>query len=176
MILPCLLIVHLKLQSSLQDAFQMKDLGPLSYFLVMEVCRTKTGFFLHQHKYVMDLIELVNLQESTPMDTPLEVHVKLNQTNEYLLPDPTIYYRFVKSLVYLTITRPNITYVDNIVSQFMTAHRHLHLAYIKCIIQYILGSPTHGLFFPIGTPLTLIAYSHADWTRRPYTHRSTTGW
>ena len=59
-----------KLQTSLQDAFHIKDLGPLTYLLGLEVQQTKKGIFLHEHKYVTNLIALAGLQDSTPVDTP----------------------------------------------------------------------------------------------------------
>ena len=57
----------------------MKDLGPLTYFLGLEVQQTKKGIFLHQHKYVTDLIALASHQDSTPVDTSLEVNAKLRK-------------------------------------------------------------------------------------------------
>ena len=108
------------------------------------------------------------------MDTPSEVNAKLRKDEGDLLVDPTVYRRLVGSLVYLTITRPDISYAVNVVSQFMTTPRHQHLVAVKRIIRYILGSPTGGLFFPIGTPLTLTAYSDADWAGCPNTRRSMT--
>ena len=155
-------MIH-KLQSSLQAAFHMKDLGPLTYFLRHEVEQSRKGVFHHQYKYVDDLIDLAGLHGATPVDTPLEVNGKLRNDDGDLLFDPTSYTRLVGSLVYLTITRPNISYAAvNVFSQFMTAPKHHHLVVVKRIIWYILGSPTRGLFFPTGTPLTLDAYSDAD--------------
>ena len=58
----------------------------------------------------------------------------------------------------------------------MTDPRHLHLVLVRRIIRYILGTPTHGLFFPARTLLFLTAYSDADWARCTDTRRSTTGW
>lgn len=82
------------------------------------------------------------------MDTPVEVNVELRLHDGDLLPDPTIYRCFVGSLVYLTITRPDISYGVNLVNQFNTTLRHHHLAAIKRIIRYILGTPTRGLVLP----------------------------
>ena len=65
------------LQKPLQSAFHKKDLGPLTYFLGLEVQQSRKGPFLHQHKYATDLIELAGLREATPVDTPLEVNLKL---------------------------------------------------------------------------------------------------
>ncbi|RVW49058.1 Retrovirus-related Pol polyprotein from transposon RE1 [Vitis vinifera] len=93
-----------------------------------------------------------------------------------LLDDPTLYQRLVGSLIYLTTTRPDISYVVHQVSQFMTSPRHLHLAVVRCIIRYLRGSPTRGLFFPTGSSLQLVAYSDADWGGCTDTRRSTAGW
>lgn len=109
------------LQSSLHESFNMKDLGPPTYFLGLEVHLSDKGLVLNQHKYTMDLIEMAGLQYSTPVDTRLKVNVKINQDIGNLFPDSMLYRRLVGSLVYLTVTRPNISYAVNLVSQFMTA-------------------------------------------------------
>ena len=49
----------------------------------------------------------------------------------------------------------------------MTTPRRHHMVAVKRIIRYILSSPTRDLVFPIGTPLTLNAYSDADWAECP---------
>lgn len=71
-----------------------------------------------------------------------------------LLPDPTLYRRLVGSLNYLTITRPDISFAVQQVSQFMQTPRHLHLAVVRRIIWYVLGSPSRGLYFPVSSSLT----------------------
>ncbi|KAL5840897.1 hypothetical protein ACOSQ3_013582 [Xanthoceras sorbifolium] len=58
----------------------------------------------------------------------------------------------------------------------MQSPRHLHLAAVRRIIQYLIGSPTRGLLFPAGSFLHLIAYNDADWAGCPDTRKSTTGW
>ena len=64
----------------------MKDLGSLAYFLGLEVHRDPSGIFLHQHKYTQELIQLAGLQESSSVDTPLEMNVKyhLMRANNFL--------------------------------------------------------------------------------------------
>ena len=141
------------IQASLRDYFNMKDLGPLHYFLGLEVHQSPKGLFLHQHKYTSDLIELADLHDSSPVDTPVEVNLKLSKDDGDLLPNPHTYRRLVGSLVYLTITRPDISYAVNLVSQFMTSPRHLHLPAVKHIIHYLLGTVTRGLFYPTDNQL-----------------------
>ena len=66
------------------------------------------------------------------------------------------------SLVYLTITRLDISFVIQQVSQFLQTPRHLHLAAVRRIIRYVQGTSTRGLFFPVGNSTCLAAYSDAD--------------
>ena len=98
-----------QLQVSLHDSFHMKDLGPLTYFLGLEVHQSAKGIVLNQHKYDLDLIDMAGLQSSTPVDTPVEVNVELQQDASDPLPDPTQYHHLVGSLVYSTITRYDIS-------------------------------------------------------------------
>ncbi|XXG45960.1 hypothetical protein AAC387_Pa02g0911 [Persea americana] len=121
----------------------MKDLGPLHYFLGLEVHQSTKGIVLNQHKYTVDLIALAGLTASTPVDTPVELNVKLSREEGDLLSNPTAYRQLVGSLIYLTITRPDISYMVNLMSQFMTAPRYLHLAVVRRIIQYLIRTPTH---------------------------------
>ncbi|XP_041010738.1 uncharacterized mitochondrial protein AtMg00810-like [Juglans microcarpa x Juglans regia] len=107
-----------QLQQHLKASFHMKDLGLLQYFLGLEVQLTPTGTLLHQHKYTLDVISLGGLQSGNLVFTPLEVNLKLRQEGE-LLSDPSLYWQLVGSLNYLMITRPDISFAVQQVSQFM---------------------------------------------------------
>lgn len=165
-----------ELKHMLHSKFQMKDLGHLTYFLGLEVHSRDHGLFLNQHKYIQDLIELAGLKDATAVDTPMEVNVKYRKDEGELLPDPFLYRQLVGSLIYLTITRPDISYAVHIVSKFMQAPRNLHLAAVRRLIRYLIGSSTRGLFFPQHSTLTLTSYSDADWAGCPDTRKSITGW
>lgn len=125
----------------------MKDLGPLTYFLGLEVHQSEKGLVLDQHKYTLDLIQMADLSQSTPFDTPLEVNLKLHNDSGDLLPNPSFYRKLVVSRIYLTTTRLGISYSINLKSEFMTAPKHLHLATVCRIIHCLLGTPNRGLFF-----------------------------
>ena len=142
-----------KLQHRLHATFHMKDLGQLTYFLGLEVHYRSHGLFVNQHKYIQDLITLVGLEDTSSVDTPMKVNVKYKKDEGDLLEEPTLHRRLVESLIYLTTTRPDISYVVHQVSQFMSSPRHLHLAAVRRIIRYLRGSPSRGLFFSLSTPL-----------------------
>ncbi|XP_049389655.1 uncharacterized mitochondrial protein AtMg00810-like [Solanum stenotomum] len=164
------------LQQQLKDSFHMKDLGTLTYFLGLEVHNVASGVFLNQHKYNQDLISLAGLQVSSSVDTPLEMNIKYRREEGDLLPDPTIFRQLVGSLNYLTITRPDISFAVQQVSQFMQAPHHLHLVAVRRIIRYLLGTSTRGLFFPSGSPIRLNSFSDSDWAGCPDTRRSVSSW
>uniref|UniRef100_A0A2N9IH78 Integrase catalytic domain-containing protein n=1 Tax=Fagus sylvatica TaxID=28930 RepID=A0A2N9IH78_FAGSY len=165
-----------QLKQYLQDSFHMKDLGSLTYFLGLEITTGAHGIFLSQHKYAQDLVAAAGLQDSTPLDTPMELNLKLRKEEGDLLSDPVSYRTLVGSLVYLTITRPDISYAVQQVSQFMASPRHLHMAAVRRIIRYVHGTALRGLSYPAGTSLDLAAYSDADYAGCSDTRRSTTGW
>ena len=105
---------------------------------------------------------MAGLEDTSSVDTPMEVNVKYRKDEGDLLDEPTLYRRLVGSLIYLTTTQPYISYAVHQVSQFMSSPQHLHLAAVRRIIRYLRGSPTRELFFPTNTSLQLVAYSDAD--------------
>lgn len=160
----------------LNQSFQMKDLGPLTYFLGLEVSHSPDGYMVTQHKYTKDLIALAGLTDNKHVDTPLEINVKYSKDDSDDLHDPTLYRQLVGSLIYLTITRPDISYSVQVVSQFVAAPKKIHLTAVHRIIRYIRGTRHRGLFFPSSSSLHLHAFADADWAGCPDTRRSTTGW
>uniref|UniRef100_A0A2N9FNI5 Reverse transcriptase Ty1/copia-type domain-containing protein n=1 Tax=Fagus sylvatica TaxID=28930 RepID=A0A2N9FNI5_FAGSY len=162
------------LQKFLSQHFEMKDLGTFSYFLGLEVISSSNGYYFSQAKYASNLLSKASLTDSKTVSTPLELNVKLNITDGEPLSDATLYRQLVGSLIYLTVTRPDLAYVVHLVSQFMSAPRSTHYAAILRILQYIKGTFFHGLHFSAQSSLELHAYADADWAEDPTDRRSTT--
>lgn len=115
--------------------FLMKDLGELRYFLGIEVSRSSQGLFLSKKKYAEDLIIEFGMHNKKPLRLPLDSNVKLTHDMGDPIPDPTDYQRLIGRLVYLTITRPDITYSVNLLSQFMQAPTNVHMQQAKRILR-----------------------------------------
>ncbi|XP_048229501.1 uncharacterized mitochondrial protein AtMg00810-like [Ricinus communis] len=81
----------------------------------------------------------------------------------------------VGSLVYLTITRPDIAYVVHIVSQFVTSPTTVYWAVVLRILRYLCGTRFQTLLFSSTSSLELCAYSDANWAGNPTDRKSTTG-
>ena len=151
-----------QLKTHLSESFYMKDLGSLTYFLGLQVHHSPSSISLNQHKYASDLVATTGLQGATSVDTPMELNVKLRKEEGDLLVDPSLFRKLVGSLVYLTITKPEISFVVQQVSQFLQTPLHLHLVVVRRIVRYVQGTSTRGLFFPTGNSTRLAAYSDAD--------------
>jgi len=107
--------------------FSIKDLGPLKYFLGTEVAYGPEGLFLCQCKHALDIIEECGLLRAKPDEFPLEENPKLALATGRELNDATKYHQLVGRLIYPTITRPELTYVVHILSQFMQSPREEHM-------------------------------------------------
>lgn len=95
----------------LQSAFKLRDLGPAKYFLGFEIARNDSGISINQRKYALELLEEEGLLGCKPLSVPMEPNAKLSITTGTALPDAVVYRRLVGRLLYLTHTRPDITYV-----------------------------------------------------------------
>ncbi|XP_020114487.1 uncharacterized protein LOC109728471 isoform X3 [Ananas comosus] len=161
---------------TLQREFAMKDLGPLHYFLGIEVHRSPSGLHLSQQKYAHQLLQRHGFLDSKPVSTPLSPTSRLSSHEGHLLEDPYTYRQIVGALQYLTFTRPDISYAVNSVAQYLHAPREPHMQAVKRILRYIRGTLTYGLPISRCDNPSLVAFADADWAGCPDTRRSTSGY
>ena len=155
----------------LHQQFEMKDLGHLSYFLSLEVSFDSTDYYLSQAKYASDLLSHAGLTNTKVVSTPLKMNACLTPLDDTPLSDATLYRQLVGSLVYLTVTRPNIAHAIHLVSQFLAAPFSTHYAAVIHILHYIKSTMFHGFHFSTYSTLDLCAYSDADWAGDPIDRR-----
>ncbi|KAF2294023.1 hypothetical protein GH714_006719 [Hevea brasiliensis] len=99
----------------LNRCFHMKDLGKLKYFIGIEVARNLDEIFLCQRKYALDIISEASLFAAKPANSPLEQNHKL----ALAIGDDNKFRILVGRLIYLTITRLELSYCVHVLTQFM---------------------------------------------------------
>ncbi|GJU30680.1 ribonuclease H-like domain-containing protein [Tanacetum coccineum] len=119
-----------KFKVFLKSKFMIKYLGKLKYFLRIEVVDTNKGICLNQRKYVLDLLSEYGMLACKPAKTPLMSKLVISNEaseNDPLLENITYYQKLIGKLIYLTNTRPDISYVVHCLSQFMHSPLSSHL-------------------------------------------------
>lgn len=117
----------------------------------------------------------MGLFDNRTFDTHLETNARYSPTDGIPLSDPNLYRTVVGSLVYLTITRPDIAHAVHVVSRFVTAPTFVHSGVVLHILRYLRGTRFQTLLFPSTSSLELRAYSDADWDGDHHDRKSTTG-
>jgi hypothetical protein len=135
------------LLNDLRSEFALKDLGPLNYFLGIEVKLSSDGIVLTQEKYTRDILRQVGMQDCKAMCTPLPAAEKLSLSDGDSLTsdDATNYHSVVGALQYLTLTRPDVSFSVNKVCQFLHAPTMAHWSAVKHILSYLHGTCGLGM-------------------------------
>ncbi|RVW94488.1 Retrovirus-related Pol polyprotein from transposon RE1 [Vitis vinifera] len=165
------------LQNYLSREFEMKDLGPLKYFLGIEVSRSSEGIFLSQRKYALDLLQETGMSGCQPVNTPIEEGLKLCVEPNQVSTDKGRYQRLVGRLMYLAHTRPDLAYALSVVSQYMHNPGEQHMNAVMRILRYLKNAPGKGILFAKNVDHQSIeVYTDADWAGAVDDRRSTSGY
>ncbi|KAL1220954.1 Retrovirus-related Pol polyprotein from transposon RE2 [Cardamine amara subsp. amara] len=159
----------------LKASFDIKDLGELKYFLGIEVCKFADGLFLSQRKYTLDLLEETGKLGVKPAKTPIEDGYKICCEGEPLV-EVKQYQRLIGRLIYLTITRPDISFAVNQVSQHIQTPSKHHWGMVDRILRYLKGTPGKGIWMGRNNSTDIVGYCDSDWAGDKTDRKSTTGY
>ncbi|XP_044505634.1 uncharacterized mitochondrial protein AtMg00810-like [Mangifera indica] len=160
----------------LNEKFALKVLGSLHYFLGFEVIRSVTGLHLNQTKYAQDLLTRAKMVDAKPCTTSFATSSRLTLDDSPAFDDPSLYRSIVGALQYLTLSRPDIAFSVNKLSQFLQKPTLTHWQACKSVLKYIKGTMSFGLQFISRSMLQLNCFSDADWASSLHDRRSTTGY
>ncbi|GJS86994.1 retrovirus-related pol polyprotein from transposon TNT 1-94 [Tanacetum coccineum] len=131
------------------------------------------GIFLNQSKYAFKSLKKYGMESSDPMDTPMMEKSKLDEDPKGKAIDPTHYRGMVGTLMYLTASRPDLTFDVCMCARYQAKPIEKHLYAIKRIFKYLRGAINRGLWYPKDSSIALTAYADADHAGCQDTRRST---
>eukprot|EP00253_Pinus_taeda_P014348 PITA_14348 len=120
----------------------MTDLGHLHYFLGLQVLQSKGGISLSQSKYACDILRHFHMEDCKPAPSPFQSGVKLSVSCTSPEVDATLYRQLVGTLLYLTHTRPDLSFAVGLVARFMQNPRESHWKEAKRTLRYVRGPIT----------------------------------
>nr|GEV79716.1 ribonuclease H-like domain-containing protein [Tanacetum cinerariifolium] len=128
-----------------------------------------------QEKYVPDILKKFDFTTVKIATNPIEPNKALVKDAEVKDVDVHLYRSMIESLIYLTASRPDITFVVCACTRFQVTPKTSHLHAVKRIFRYLKGQPKLGLWYPKDLPFDLKAYSNSDYARASLDRKSTTG-
>eukprot|EP00253_Pinus_taeda_P033014 PITA_33014 len=142
-------------------------------FTGIEVEKNGNGIFISQAKYVNEVLERFNMQESKAAITPTVMGLKLSKEDNNKDFDPSLYKSIVGSLMYLTETKPDIMHDISLISRFMERPKEAHWKASKRILQYVKGTKRFGILYTVSECSNLIGYIDSDWAESVDDRKST---
>ncbi|GJV13854.1 retrovirus-related pol polyprotein from transposon TNT 1-94 [Tanacetum coccineum] len=120
------------------------------------------GIFIYQSKYALESLKKYGMESSDPVDTPMVEKSKLDEDTQGKVVDPTHYRRMIGTLMYLTASRPYLTFVVCMCARYQAKPTEKHLHAVKRIFKYLRGTVNRGLWYPKDSSIALTTYADAD--------------
>nr|GEW59816.1 uncharacterized mitochondrial protein AtMg00810-like [Tanacetum cinerariifolium] len=147
----------------------------LLLFKMQKVKQKKDGIFISQDKYVVEILSKFGLTKGKSASTPIDTEKPLLKDPDGEDVDVHIYRSMIGSLMYLTLSRPDIMFAMCACARFQVTPKASHLHVVKRIFRYLKGKPHLGLWYLKDLPFDLVAYSDSDYAGVSLDRKSTTG-
>nr|GEU72257.1 retrovirus-related Pol polyprotein from transposon TNT 1-94 [Tanacetum cinerariifolium] len=155
--------------------FKMSMMGKISFFLGLQISQSPRGIFINQSKYVIESLKKYGFKSCDLVDTPMVEKSKLDEDNEGKSVNPLHYRGMIGTLLYLTVSIPDLQFAICMCARYQARHTEKHLHAVKRIFRYLRGAVHQGLWYPKDSSVALTAFSDADHTGCQDTRRSTSG-
>ncbi|KAK2395681.1 putative mitochondrial protein [Trifolium repens] len=159
----------------MQSEFEMSLVGELTYFLGLQIKQMDDTIFISQSKYARNIIKKFGMDNATHKRTPAPTHLKLTKDEKGISVDQSLYRSMIGSLLYLTASRPDITYAVGVCARYQADPKVSHLTQVKRILKYVNGTSDYGIMYSHCENSTLYGYCDADWAGSADDRKSTSG-
>ncbi|GJV22284.1 putative ribonuclease H-like domain-containing protein, partial [Tanacetum coccineum] len=165
----------IEFEQMMHKRFLMSSIGKLTFFLGLQVKQKDDGMFISQDKYVADILKKFNFVTVKTASTLIETNKALLKNEEAEDVDVHLYRSMIRSLMYLTASRPDIMFAVCAYARFQVTPKVSHLHAVKRIFRYLKGQPKLGLWYLRDSPFDLEAFTDSDYARAILDRKSTTG-
>ncbi|GJY43690.1 retrovirus-related pol polyprotein from transposon TNT 1-94 [Tanacetum coccineum] len=146
----------------MSSKFQMSMMGQMSFFLGLQVSQNPGGIFINQSKFALEILKKFGMDSCDPVDTPMVDRLKLDEDPLGIPVDQTRFRSMVGSLMYLTVSRPDLVFALCMCARYQASPTKKHLEALKRVFRYFRGTINWGLWYPKDTAMALTAYADAD--------------
>jgi hypothetical protein len=101
-------------------------------------------------KYAGEVLERFGMGSCNPVKNPIVLGTKLVKNSGEASINSTLFKQIIGSLMYLSVTRPEIMFVVCLLSKFMTDPKVSHMATAKRVLRYVKGTMNLGVFYKRG--------------------------
>nr|GEW45189.1 uncharacterized mitochondrial protein AtMg00810-like [Tanacetum cinerariifolium] len=161
--------------NSMTTMFKMSMMEKISFFFGLQISQSPRGIFVNQSKYAFEIVKKYGMLSSDSVDIPLVKKSKLDEDLQGKPVDATLYRGMIGSLMYLTSSRPDLTYAVCLCARYQAKPTEKHLNAVKRVFRYLRGTINMGLWYSKDTGMSLTTYTDAHHVGCQDTRRSTSG-
>ena len=159
----------------MQAKFEISMIGELTHFLGLQIHQLNSGIFLSQSKYAKNLVKKFGLESANSVRTLMSPNVKLTVDLLGKSVDSSLYKSMIGNLLYLTASRPDISYSVRVCARYQANLKESHMTALKRIINYVKTTVEFDVWYSKDINDVLTGYSDADWARNANDRKSTSG-
>jgi hypothetical protein len=123
----------------MHNEFEMSLIGELSFFLGLQRHQRKQGIFISQTNYIREILKRFGMEDFKPVITPMQTSCKLRKDDDSKSIDQRQYMSMIGSLLYVTISKPDVMQAVGEMAQFQATLKESHVLVVKRIFKYLKG-------------------------------------
>ncbi|XP_058733252.1 secreted RxLR effector protein 161-like [Vicia villosa] len=139
------------------------------------VMQMQSEFEMSLEKYAKSIVKKFGLENASHKLNPAPTHFKLTMDEKGVGIDQSLYRSMIGSLLYLTASRPDITFAIGVCARYQEEPKVIHLNQVKRILKYVNGTYNYGILYSHNSNTKLLGYCDADWDGSVDDRKSTSG-
>ncbi|KAL4564910.1 hypothetical protein LXL04_028986 [Taraxacum kok-saghyz] len=146
----------------METKFEMSSMGPINFFLGLNVVQNSEGVFINQEAFTKKLLTKFGMTSGSKAKVPMAFGTKLKPSLDEPAADQTLYRGMIGSLLYLTSSRPDIMFAVCYCARYQSNPRTSHMTAVKNIFRYLQNTTSLGIWYPANTGFFVQAYTDSD--------------